>query len=346
MIVIVAIIFVTTSRERLVRGLKPTNCDFSAINIHRRGADPSDSFVRRDGRADTQSLVTVIRSHAERDPEFRRLVERNDLNDNGIPDRNLRVIYDALLSSPARGQAREYITDGRSATQVVYSVRADATQAEITADARDVADRYRFEATATGSVVVFQAISDLIFESAITSLGVALAGTALFLLVSYWWLLDRISYGVVNLVPILVAVSLVAGTMRLAGIPFNALTATILAITIGLGIDYSVHVVQRFADEFEQQDLPTALDRTVRGTGGALAGSMLTTVFGIGVLVLSLFPAIGQFGLLMATSVIYSFLTSLVVLPSVLVVRDRLVGESGFRDALRRARGRRAAGED
>ncbi|PSP86279.1 hypothetical protein BRC83_01025 [Halobacteriales archaeon QS_1_68_17] len=31
LILIVAIVFATTSRERLVRGLKPTNCDFSAV---------------------------------------------------------------------------------------------------------------------------------------------------------------------------------------------------------------------------------------------------------------------------------------------------------------------------
>jgi predicted RND superfamily exporter protein len=117
---------------------------------------------------------------------------------------------------------------------------------------------------------------------------------------------------------------MVAGTMRAAGISFNAFTATILAITIGLGIDYSVHVTHRFADEYKQYDLFTALERTVRGTGGALAGSMLTTVFGIGVLVLSVFPAIGQFGVLAALSVLYAFVASILVLPSALTVWARI----------------------
>lgn len=60
------------------------------------------------------------------------------------------------------------------------------------------------------------------------------------------------------------------------------------------------------------------------GPGGALFGSMLTTVFGIGVLTLSVFPAIGQFGALTGLSVAYSVFASLVVLPSALVVRARL----------------------
>jgi predicted RND superfamily exporter protein len=56
---------------------------------------------------------------------------------------------------------------------------------------------------------------------------------------------------------------------------------------------------------------------------------MLTTVFGIGVLVLSVFPAIGQFGVRTGLSVIYSFIASLLVLPSALAVWARFVGGSG-----------------
>ena len=295
-------------------------------SIYRAGDDPPDAMVRTDGRAESEGIISVIQSRAATDPEFQALVERNDLNDNGVPDANLEQIYEYLLSSSSAGQARQYLTEDYRSTQVVYSVEADASQAEISAAGSTMADRYRFEATATGSTVVFEAISGLILSSAITSLALALTGTALFLVVIYWVLTGRPSLGLANLFPILITVSLVAGSMRLAGISFNAFTATILGLTIGLGIDYSVHVVHRFADEYDRYDLFTALERTVRGTGGALAGSMLTTVFGIGVLVLAVFPAIGQFGLLAALSVFYAFLSSLLVLPSALVVWAKLFG--------------------
>ena len=131
--------------------------------------------------------------------------------------------------------------------------------------------------------------------------------------------------GLVNLAPILVTVTLLAGSMRVFDISLNAFTATVLAITIGLGIDYSVHVVHRFADEYDGTDPTAALDRTVIGTGGALTGSVTTTVFGIGVLVLSVFPAIGQFGLLTALSVIYAYVTTVFVLPSVLLLWTQYV---------------------
>jgi predicted RND superfamily exporter protein len=296
--------------------------------LHRAGDDPPDSFVREGGRADETSLVTVIQDHADRDPEFRRLVERNDIDDDGVPDRNLGEIYDRLLDSSASEQTRQYLTDDRRATRVVYSVESDASQGEIAADARTAADGQRYAATATGNIVVFQAISDLILESAVVSLAVALTGTAVFLVFIYWLLLGRASLGVANVVPVAITVTLIAASMRALGISFNAFTATILAITIGLGIDYSVHITHRFADEYEERGrgVYDALDRTVEGTGGALAGSMLTTVFGIGVLMLSLFPAIGQFGFLTALSILYSYLASIFVLPSVLAVWARLAG--------------------
>jgi predicted RND superfamily exporter protein len=301
----------------------PLTRDDALENIHRAGQDPPSSFVSEGRQASSQSIVTVIQSHAERDEEFARLVARNDRNDNGIPDDNLGEVYDALLSSEARGQALEYMTEDYRSARVVYTVEADASQSEVGASARAVADRYRFSAIATGEIVVFQAVSDVIFESAIQSLAVALVGATIFLLIIYRVFEGAASLGAANLIPILVTVALLAGSMRLVDVPFNAITATILAITIGLGIDYSVHVTHRFADEREEHDLTAALDRTIRGTGGALLGSMVTTVSGIGVLALALFPAIGQFGILTGLSVFYAFFASVIVLPSVLVLWDR-----------------------
>jgi predicted RND superfamily exporter protein len=170
---------------------------------------------------------------------------------------------------------------------------------------------------------VLQAVSDTIFESAIQSLIAALIVTALFLVAVYYITEGRPSFGIVNLVPIVVSVALLAGSMRLFNIPLNALTATILSIAIGLGVDYSAHFVHRFADEHRTKDLFEALEATVRGTGGALTGSMLTTTTGIGVLALAITPILGEFGLVLALSIFFAYLSSMLVTPSVLVVWSR-----------------------
>ncbi|WP_251343864.1 efflux RND transporter permease subunit [Haloplanus halophilus] len=298
-------------------------------SMWRAGENPPETFVRDGRHARETSIVTIVLAYQERDSEFDALVARNDRNANGIPDRNLDAVYDYLFASPARDRALDYLTENRRSARVVYAVKGDESDAAITADAREVADRYRGDATATGNIVVFKAISDIIFASAIVSLTLALVGTAVFLLLVYWVLEGRASLGLANLAPIVVTVACVGGSMRYLGFSLNAFTATVLAMTIGLGIDYSVHLTHRYIDERRLQ--PTVLDalsRSVYGTGGALLGSVLTTVFGIGVLVLSVFPAIGDFGLLTALSVVYAFLSSLLVLPPALVVWERVFGEA------------------
>ncbi|MDS0295367.1 efflux RND transporter permease subunit [Halogeometricum luteum] len=289
--------------------------------------NPPDSFISERGEASSTSIVTIIQDYADESQEFRQLVERNDINGNGIPDDNLKAVYAALLSSPYESQAKQYISEDYRSARIVYDIESGAEQAEVTADAQAVADRFRYEATATGQTIVLKAVSDVIATSALTSLAIALLLTALFLIVAYYVTVGYPTLGIVNLVPIAVAIAFIAGTMRYANIPLNAMTGTILSIAVGLGVDYSAHMVHRFAEEYEGPGTAVeSLYATVRGTGGALTASMLTTVTGIGVLVIALTPILGQFGMVIAISIFYSYLASVVVLPSTLVVWDRYIG--------------------
>jgi predicted RND superfamily exporter protein len=155
----------------------------------------------------------------------------------------------------------------------------------------------------------------------VNSLAIAMTLAAIFLTLVYA-LEGRPSLGLVTLSPIAVTLLYLVATMRYLGVPFNTLTATILSVTVGVGIDYSIHVVHRFVEELGKRNDPTEAARvTLRGTGGALFGTTVTTVSaGATLYTLSLTPILVQFGLLISLSVTYSFLTSVVVLPAVLLV--------------------------
>ncbi|MDZ5811386.1 MMPL family transporter [Halorubrum sp. AD140] len=293
--------------------------DAALRSLSRAERDPPETFIETDGRASATGVDDAIDGYAEEDTEFAGLVADSSLDD-GPPNRNLERIYGELRDSEYEGFTGEYLADDDRSTRVVYDVESDASDAAVTADARDVADRYRGDATATGQIVVFQAVAETIFDSAIVSLAAALGLSALFLVVLFWLFLDSPTLGLVTLLPVAVTVATLTTAMRLAGIPFNALTATILAITIGLGVDYTVHVAHRFHDEYAAtDDVDAAVVTTLRGTGGALTGTMATTAFGTGVLVLAITPILGQFGLLTAVSISLAYLASLVVLPPALV---------------------------
>jgi predicted RND superfamily exporter protein len=302
---------------------RPMTEDAALEEIHRAGENPPSTFRSDHRQAESQSIITVIESRSRRDPEFRALVERNDRNDNGIPDRNLPQIYEAL-SEPADSDLSTFLGDDRRSSQVIYTVDGDAADEVVTDDAYAVSEQYRNKAQPTGSVIIFEEALSLVLDSVINTLILTLVGAAIFLVFAYWLLEGRPSLAFVNIVPILVTIVAVVASMRAFGIAFNAINGTILAIAIGIGIDYSVHVVHRFVDEYHERSLYPALRRTVVGTGGALTGSMLTTVFGIGVLVLALNPALGVFGVLISMSVFYAYLSSVFILPSVIVIWERV----------------------
>jgi len=198
-----------------------------------------------------------------------------------------------------------------------------------------MAEEMNLEATATGQLVIFEAVIDDTLESSINSLVVAFLLTTVFLILSYWWLEGRAVYGIINVIPVLITVALLAGSMRYFDVPLSPINAPILSVSIGLGVDYTVHFIHRFVDEFEAgKTVEEALLVTVRGTGGALTGSMLTTVCGLGVLYVALIPLIMEFGLLLALGVFYAWLASIVIVPSTIVVWARLEERFGPPDAV------------
>jgi predicted RND superfamily exporter protein len=299
--------------------------DDSLEILSRATRQPPDSFERADdGTAEAQSIVTVIDDRAERDPAFAQLVASNDRTGNGVPDQNVDEIYDELLESSARPQARNYLAADRGSARIDFTLKSEAGDDAIVADAQRVADRMPVNAVATGTLIVNAAVIDVILESAIQSLVVAFVLTAVFLALSYRFLEGRAVYGFINLLPVLVTVALLAASMRLFGVSLSPINAPILGVSIGLGVDYAVHFMHRFVDEYDPgMDVFDALRVTLQGTGGALTGSMLTTVFGLGALFFAIIPLIQEFGLLLGLGVFYAYACSVVLLPSIIVAWER-----------------------
>jgi len=293
--------------------------------VQRSESVPS-SFVVEEGEADYDSLVGVLNSVSRSSPQFKALLDRSDVDGDGIPERNVEKVFDTLFDV-APDSASRYLSEDYRSTRVDYKVESSSSQKEVTVDSGRFADRFRISAIATGTIIVFQGISEMILSSALNALFISLGVSLVFLTVMYKLVFDKPFLAFANMFPVVLTLSLIVGTMRYLGVPLNALTATILSITIGLGVDYSVHVTHRFEDELKHGDTSfEALKVTLRGTGGALTSSMLTTVTGIGVLVLAITPILGQFGLITGISILYSYLSSLIALPPALMVWYRLRG--------------------
>ena len=164
-------------------------------------------------------------------------------------------------------------------------------------------------------------VTDSLTESQGTSIMLTIIAALLVLLLFFWATEFRPMLAVLSVFPILLVLIWVLGTMVLLGYSYNVVTALITALSIGIGVDYTIHITHRFLEEREHRgDLQDSVAATMRTTGGALIGSAATTALGFAVLIFSPIPPMGQFGLLTAITVLYSLIAAIVVLPPMLVI--------------------------
>jgi len=98
------------------------------------------------------------------------------------------------------------------------------------------------------------------------------------------------------------------------------MTVMVTSLNIGIGIAFGIHVTQRFRLTADRTgDVKKAVSQTIEHTGGALFIAALTTSAGFGMLIFAPLPPEQQFGLITAMTVIYSYITSICVLPPILM---------------------------
>lgn len=128
-------------------------------------------------------------------------------------------------------------------------------------------------------------------------------------------------FAAVSVVPILITVSLLYAFMEVAGYSINIVTATIGAVSIGIGIDFAIHFTMRYREELEIGDSREgAVQRTGEGTGIALLSSAVSSVVGFFILAFAPMPMFASYGLLTAVMISMAVMATFLVLPSLLVL--------------------------
>ena len=174
---------------------------------------------------------------------------------------------------------------------------------------------------ATSGSIVAVAVTDQITEGQTEAISTTIAVALGILSIFFWVTLRQPTLGVVAVGPIVLVLICVLGTMSLMDIPYSLVTSIITALSIGIGVDYTIHVIHRYREEFTRLRNPErAAVQTLATTGSALLGSALTTALGFGVLIFSPILASQQFGILATITIVYSLIVSiLVVLPAMVV---------------------------
>jgi predicted RND superfamily exporter protein len=172
----------------------------------------------------------------------------------------------------------------------------------------------------TGDLVILQTVLEGLNSSQIKSTAISLCVSFLVLLI----LTRRVVPALAVLLPVALASLWVAGSMFVLALKWNVLTVMVTALTLGIGIDYSIHMWRRIEVELARRDTHwEALRAALSTTGVALIMSALTTAFGFLVLMFSPMPVIQDFGLITAVTVFFSLLLALVLLPVLIELSAR-----------------------
>jgi len=115
------------------------------------------------------------------------------------------------------------------------------------------------------------------------------------------------------------------GTMGYLGIPLSTLAGSVAALVIGIGIDYSVHILNTYRFHRRDNTVGEALSEAVGETGVAIVATSITTISAFMAFLSGMMPEMHRFGLIMSIGIGYALIFSFFLLPSVFVLEEKVM---------------------
>ena len=293
-----------------------------------------DIYITRkaDGSLKTTSIYTIIQQAVNNN---RTLIKKFNLNEKTyLPrsDRDVRNLYDYLYNDIEYGLLTKSVlhkkTNGRYDATVIniyitlidtngknkaFNKKLETLNTELNEDIENYGSNVK--AIVTGPLIITYKITSSLTQSQILSTAVSLVLAAIVLIVVY----RRPSLGLIAMIPVMMSMIWILGTIYFLGYTLNVMTITVTSLTIGIGVDYAIHVTERFRLVADKTgNIKKAVAETISRTGGALLIAAMTTCLGFAVLIFAPIPPQVQFGIITSTTILFSFVTSVLLLPLVL----------------------------
>jgi len=172
----------------------------------------------------------------------------------------------------------------------------------------------------TGSPVVMAHLGEVMIGSQKLMTGIAYALIVVLLFAVY----RSLTRALVPLVAITTVIGATNLFMYILGIKQTMISIALNSIILGLGIDFSIHITERYFEERERFSPEESVRRTVERTGKAIVTSGLTMAGGFAAVTVSSFPALSNFGVLALVAILFSLFSSLTVVPAFLMISEIL----------------------
>lgn len=248
----------------------------------------------------------------------------NGLMGHKLNDFELAFMRQSLSPANYNFLVAPYLNDSLGETRIsmrTVETASDLRRADLLAQIEQFIEQemglkkgeYRF----SGLLVLYNNMLQSLYKSQILTLGAVFLGIMLMFMV----LFRSLSISLIAITPNLLAAAAVLGGMGLAGVPLDMMTITIAAITVGIGVDDTIHYIHRFRHEFQQdRNYIAAMHRAHGSIGRAMYYTSVIIIAGFSILTLSNFIPSIYFGALTGVAMLVALLGALALLPKLILV--------------------------
>ena len=294
----------------------------------RSPVDPYDSYWFTQAGLEK---ITRIHNYLDSLPEIGKVQSlaiayqvANDLNGRTVNDFELALMRNLLPEDIKDFLLKPYLAGEINQTRITMRVKEtdpDLRRDELVSEVR----RYVVEEMGiasenvhvTGVLVLYNNMLQSLFSSQILTIGAVFFGILFMFII----LFRSVSLSLIALVPNMLAALVVLGGMGLMGIPLDMMTITIAAIAVGIGVDDAIHYIYRFREEFAvDRNYIATMHRAHASIGRAMYYTSVTVIVGFSILALSKFIPSIYFGLLTGLAMLAAIISSLTLLPQLMIL--------------------------
>ena len=153
-----------------------------------------------------------------------------------------------------------------------------------------------------------------------TASKIALTGVALLFIIAYRGVVKPL----LAVFCLLLALCWTIGFTTLTIGHLNILSIVFTTILIGLGIDFGIHILERYKEErLKGNEILEALQKTVQGTGRGNFSGAITTAMAFGAMVLTDFIGIVELGWIAGWGILFCMVAMLLVLPALITLEEK-----------------------
>ncbi|MFC2143613.1 MMPL family transporter [Candidatus Aenigmatarchaeota archaeon] len=173
----------------------------------------------------------------------------------------------------------------------------------------------------TGGPLIETTIFSLLESDLIRTLSIALLFILIVLVAAYRSPIK----GSFALLLLIISVIWTGGTMKLLNIPLSIITVMVGALIIGIGIDYVIHVINRYDEETAKKmkrDKATGI--AIGRVGIAIIGTSVTTIVSFMSQTAAGVPLLTHMGIALSLGIFYSMVAALFILPAIFPLEEKI----------------------